>query len=313
MRILIAEDDLTSRMVLAAVLKKGGHQVTATANGAEAWTEMQKLGAPQLAILDWMMPEMDGLEVVRRIRSLQTDQPPYIIMLTTKGGKADIITGLEAGANDYVTKPFDSGELRARIDVGKRMVEMQEALFKSREELAHQATHDPLTGLLNRRAILQRLHQELSRAARNGDLLAIGICDLDHFKHINDTYGHQTGDEILCRVTEILKGTLREYDCIGRIGGEEFLVIGSMQRKTDCKPLFDRMCAMLSENKIMTRSGKLSVTVSIGVALVTAGSSVDEILTMADAALYRSKDAGRNRITYDELSFLERNDSPQSD
>jgi phosphoserine phosphatase RsbU/P len=135
MRILIAEDDLTSRTVLTAVLKKQGHEVTITVNGAEAWQAMQQPDAPKLAILDWMMPEMDGLEVVRRVRALQTDRPPYIIMLTAKGEKADIIAGLDAGANDYLAKPFDIGELRARIEVARRMVEMQDALAAKVQEL----------------------------------------------------------------------------------------------------------------------------------------------------------------------------------
>jgi sigma-B regulation protein RsbU (phosphoserine phosphatase) len=135
MRILIAEDDFTSRAVLAGVLKKEGHEVTATVNGTEAWQALQQPGAPLLAVLDWMMPELDGLEVVRRVRTLPTDRPPYIIMLTTKGEKSDIIAGLEAGANDYLSKPFDAGELRARIKVGQRMVEMQEALATKVEEL----------------------------------------------------------------------------------------------------------------------------------------------------------------------------------
>jgi sigma-B regulation protein RsbU (phosphoserine phosphatase) len=135
MKILIAEDDLTSRTALTAVLKKQGHEVAATVNGAEAWEAMQKPDAPKLAILDWMMPEMDGPEVVRRVRALQTDRPPYIIMLTTKVDKADIIAGLEAGANDYLAKPFDAGELRARVEVGRRLVDMQDALAAKVEEL----------------------------------------------------------------------------------------------------------------------------------------------------------------------------------
>ena len=135
MKILIAEDDLTSRTVLTAVLTKLGHEVEATVNGVEAWQAMQQLDAPRLAILDWMMPEMDGLEVVRRVRTLQNDRQPYIIMLTAKGEKADIIAGLEAGANDYLAKPFDRGELLARVEVGRRMVEMQDTLADKIEEL----------------------------------------------------------------------------------------------------------------------------------------------------------------------------------
>ena len=125
MRILIAEDDFTSRTVLEGVLKKQGYEVVATTNGTEAWAVMHEPDAPKLAILDWMMPEMDGIEVCQRIRSLETDQLPYVIMLTSKDEQADIIAGLEAGANDYLAKPYDPGELRARVEVGRHMVEMQ--------------------------------------------------------------------------------------------------------------------------------------------------------------------------------------------
>ena len=135
MKILIAEDDFTSRCVLAGVLKKFGHEIVEVDTGAAAWEVMQQADAPRLAIMDWMMPEMDGLELLRRIRTLKTDQPPYLVMLTTKNEKTDIIAGLDAGANDYLTKPFDSGELRARVEVGRRMVEMQDALAAKIEEL----------------------------------------------------------------------------------------------------------------------------------------------------------------------------------
>jgi diguanylate cyclase (GGDEF)-like protein len=277
--------------VLAGVLKKSGHEVVETVNGTEAWRVMEQPGAPALAILDWMMPEMDGLEVVRRIRTLQTDQPPYIIMLTTKGEKAD-------GADDYLAKPFDAGELRARVEVGRRMVEMQDALIKSREALSHQATHDPLTGMLNRRAILDRLHEELARARRCGALLAIGMCDIDHFKQVNDTHGHQTGDDVLCGLAHVLSEGLREYDAVGRLGGEEFLVITPMKAGKDWMAIFGRLCVKVAQSKITTRSGELSVTVSIGVACATAQNTVDGMLAAADAALYRAKDQGRNRVVY---------------
>ena len=141
MRILIAEDDFTSRTALAGVLKKSGYEVVSTANGMEAWNKLQESDAPKLAILDWMMPEMDGLEVVRRVRSLPAEQPPYLIMLTMRGEKADIIAGLEVGANDYLAKPFDPGELRARVEVGRRMVELQDRLAGKIEELQQALEH----------------------------------------------------------------------------------------------------------------------------------------------------------------------------
>ncbi len=305
MRILIAEDDVTSRTALAGVLRKEGHQVEAMVNGAEAWQALQQPAAPALVILDWEMPEMDGPEVVRRVRALETDRPPYILILTSRGEKADIIAGLDAGANDYLAKPFDPGELRARVEVGRRMVEMQAALIASREALAQEATHDPLTGMLNRRAILERLHQELTRASRNGDTWAVGMCDIDHFKQFNDTYGHQTGDEVLRGFARVMNESLRPYDSVGRIGGEEFLVIAPIKANTDSVSLFCRLCMRVAESKMTTRSGELSVTVSIGVACGTAGSTVDGMLEAADAAMYRAKHEGRNRVVYDERCIPE--------
>lgn len=149
MRILIAEDDFTSRNILTAILEKQDHQVTATVNGIQAWEAMQGSGAPPLAILDWMMPEMDGIELCRRIRAAETDQPPYILMLTTKGYKIDIIKGLEAGADDYLSKPYDTGELLARIEVGRRMIEMRAALNRKIQELREALDHiETLRGIL---------------------------------------------------------------------------------------------------------------------------------------------------------------------
>lgn len=298
MKILIAEDDVTTRTLLEGVLEKEGHEVMAVKDGAEAWEALQQPDAPRLVILDWMMPELDGLEVVRRVRAKQTDRPPHIIMLTCKREKVEIIAGLEAGADDYVAKPFDPGELRARLGVGQRMVEMQDALVASREVMAHQATHDSLTGLLNRRAILDQLRKELARTNRQGDLLAVGMCDIDYFKRINDTYGHQAGDDALCRLAAILSENIREYDSVGRMGGEEFLVIMQMKPGTDYVTIFENLCARVSESQIATRSCQISMTVSIGAVCASSESTVDEILAAADLAMYRAKNAGRNRVAH---------------
>ncbi len=298
MQILIAEDDFTSRAILTAVLKKQGYEVVATVNGADAWAAMQQADAPKLAILDWMMPEMDGIEVCQRIRALETNQPPYIIMLTSKDEKANIITGLEAGADDYLVKPYDPGELGARVRVGLRMIEMQAALIESRKALAHEATHDPLTGMLNRRAILDQLQKELALAARHGNAVAVGICDIDHFKQVNDTYGHQAGDEVLWGFAQALIEDLCGYGSAGRLGGEEFLMVAPIRAGMEYRSLFDALHTRIAENTITTRSGALSVTASIGVACVTASGTVDEVLGTADAALYQAKNEGRNRVVY---------------
>lgn len=298
MQILIAEDDFTSRAILTAVLKKQGYDVVATVNGADAWAAMQQPEAPKLAILDWMMPKMDGIEVCRRIRTLETEQPPYIIMLTSKDEKTNIITGLEAGADDYLVKPYDPGELCARVRVGLRMIEMQAALIESRKALTHEATHDPLTGMFNRRAIIDQLRKELARAARHGHTVAVGMCDIDHFKHVNDTYGHQAGDEVLCGFAQVMNENLCKNDSAGRMGGEEFLLVAPTMTGTEDTYLFDNFCTRIAESSITTRSGVLSITVSIGVAFATSENTVDEVLGAADAALYQAKNEGRNRVVH---------------
>lgn len=281
--------------MLTAVLRKWSYDPVTTENGAQAWEALQQPDAPKLVLLDWNMPEMDGVEVVRRVRRLVTSEPPYIIILTSDGAKASIVAGLEAGANDYVVKPYDTDELLARIRVGRRMVELQAKLVEARNALAHEAMHDPLTGAANRRAIMEALSSELARTKRQNTGLSIGICDIDHFKKVNDAYGHLVGDKVLCGVVRLLAGSLREYDRVGRWGGEEFLVVAPGS-KEDAGRLYERLRAALADNAIPTLAGKLTLTASIGVATWRGNESVEELLGAADAALYQAKDRGRNRV-----------------
>jgi diguanylate cyclase (GGDEF)-like protein len=295
-KILIADDDLTSRLVLVGVLRKWGHEVVATLDGAQAWEAMQRPDAPALAILDWMMPGLPGVEVCRRVRGLPSDQPPYLILLTAKGEKADIVAGLEAGADDYLSKPFDPGELRARVDVGRRIIELQARLLEARDALAHEATHDPLTGALNRRAFADVLTRAISEERRHHDGLALGICDLDEFKAVNDTHGHQVGDEVLVGIVRLITGSLRGHDILGRYGGDEFVVLARHARNADAGMLFERLRAAVADHPIPTKAGDVAITLSFGVSGWTEGQTEDELLAAADAALYRAKSAGRNRV-----------------
>jgi two-component system, cell cycle response regulator len=295
MKILIAEDDATSRRMLSAVLSKWGYEVIATDDGAQAGEALQQPGAPRLAILDGMMPEMDGIEVCRRVRAIETRDPPYIIMLTSMGEHEDIVAGLDAGANDYVSKPHNNAELRARVSVGQRMLELQSEANAARDALAHEAMHDPLTGILNRRAIKDMLRKELARAAREGQLLSIGMCDIDHFKRVNDTYGHQVGDDVLCGFVQRIQSRLRGYDHLGRYGGEEFLVITPGASGAAGTELYQRLCEGVADGDIQTRSGNVTLTVSIGVAQGAGEDAMDAILAAADSSLYDAKHNGRNR------------------
>lgn len=296
MRILAADDDLTSRLVLAGMLKKWGHEVVATVDGTEAWDAMRQPGAPPLAILDWMMPGLSGLEVCRRVRGLAPDQPPYLILLTSKGEKADIVAGLEAGADDYLAKPFDPGELRARVDVGQRIIDLQARLLEARDALAHEASHDPLTGALNRRAFSDVMTRAIAAEGRHHDGLALGICDVDEFKAVNDTHGHQVGDEVLLGLVRLLSGSLRGHDVLGRHGGDEFVVLAGHVGEGDVGALFERMRAAVADHPLPTSCGDVPVTLSFGVSRWTDGQTEDGLLAAADAALYRAKAAGRNLV-----------------
>jgi two-component system cell cycle response regulator len=297
-KVLIADDDRTSRKLLAAMVARWGYDPLVAEDGGEAWAALQQPDHPRLVLLDWNMPVLDGLEVCRRLRALASPDPPYVILLTGRTETGDIVHGLEAGANDYVAKPYNHEELQARLQVGQRTLSLQAHLLAVQEQLAALAARDPLTGILNRRTILERLVEELSRATRQHGGLTVGMCDVDHFKAVNDTYGHQAGDDVLRGFTASVQAHLRKYDSVGRYGGEEFLVIAPGVRDGGDVGLFERLCARIAGVALPTTRGAISITVSIGVAWADGSSTVDTLLAEADAALYRAKAEGRNRVAY---------------
>ncbi len=295
MRVLIAEDDLTSRVLLKKVLEKWGYDVAVTTNGADAWQALQADDAPRIAILDWMMPEMDGIDVCRRVRALDTRQPPYVILLTALGEKGHMMTGFEAGADDYVGKPYDPAELRARIEVGRRLVELNEELIETQIRLEVQAHTDPLTGLRNRRAIVEMLEEELQRSSREHTRLAVGMLDIDHFKLVNDECGHAAGDDVLCELARRMESVLRPYDSVGRFGGEEFLVVMPGVSSAELGELLERLRGAASQAPFTADARDLAVTVSLGGAVYTGG-SMDALIARADDALYEAKARGRDLV-----------------
>jgi len=298
MQILIAEDDLTSRTILAAILQKLGFDPIEVGDGGAAWAAMQQPLPPGLAILDWEMPGMSGIEVCRKIREQNSANPPYIIILTARQAKADIVNGLEAGANDYITKPYDNDELRARVQVGRRMVDLQAELIAAKDALAHEAMYDSLTGALNRRVILETLDKELKRAKRGKTSVSIGLFDIDHFKKVNDVYGHQAGDEVLCKFVRTIQSNLRNYDYVGRYGGEEFLVVAPDSTGTPNESLYERLRIQIARISTVVRGVRINITASVGVAGSNGSTTVETLVAAADAALYRAKDEGRNRVVY---------------
>ena len=296
MRILVVEDDATARAILVNVLKKYGHDVMEAVDSDEAWKIMEQPGAPLLAILDWMMPGMEGPELCRRIREMRSDSPPYLILLTAKDSRDDIVHGLDAGADDYIAKPFDPSELRARVDVGQRMTEIQSKLVEAREAVVYEASHDSLTGVFNRRAFSAALSREISEGRRYHHGLALGICDVDRFKQVNDVYGHQAGDEVLCEIARRIENNLRGHDVLSRYGGDEFAILTEHIEDGDVHPLYERIRAAIAGRTIRTTAGEISVSVSFGVSIWKDQVSND-LFSEADVVLYRSKHDGGNRVS----------------
>jgi diguanylate cyclase (GGDEF)-like protein len=292
--VLVAEDDPMFRKILQSWLQSWDYKVVVATNGTEAWNILQQEHPPDLLILDWVMPGIDGMELCRRIRGKKSASYQYILIVTANDARQDVVRGLEAGADDYLTKPFDKGELRARLRVGTRILTLQEDLIRTREDLRFQATHDVLTGIWNRRAVLDLLHREIERANRLRGSVGVLLLDLDHFKKINDTYGHLTGDAVLKETAQRISQVVRSYDFVGRYGGEEFLVLLPGCDKEQAEQSGERIRLAVQANPIVAGGFEISVTASIG-ATATEGGAETEVLAIADAALYEAKSAGRNR------------------
>lgn len=297
MKLLIADDDVTSRTILNAVTRQWGYQPVVAEDGEAAWQILQEEDPPRLLLLDWMMPRLDGLQLCKRIRQQETSDPPFIILLTARTGTEDIVAALEAEANDHIAKPFDNEELQARLRVGKRMLDLQAELNSTKEALFIQATRDTLTGLPNRGAVMEALDREMARARRQRQILSIGLCDIDHFKRVNDQHGHLAGDAILRDVAQRISNTLRPYDHVGRYGGEEFLLVFTADENKVLDP-FERIRHAVGDTPIAIDDKSLCITLSCGVALFAPpdyGSDANAMIGAADDALYQAKNAGRNR------------------
>ncbi len=298
--VLIAEDDPIFRRILESWFKKWDYRVTAVENGLAAWEVLQKEDAPQLAILDWMMPGMDGIELCRKIRGRDQGLYRYVLLLTAKDDKQDVVVGLEAGADDYLTKPFDVDELRARVRAGKRILDLQAALIRAKNDLQFAAAHDPLTGVWNRGAILDLLNREVSRRQRTGNALGVIMADIDYFKKINDTHGHLVGDSVLQEVTRRLAIGVRPYDAVGRYGGEEFLIVFPGCTAPNLIVGAERLRHCIADQPVETSVGWIPVTLSLGLSSVEQGKNepldCETFLHGADEALYAAKARGRNRV-----------------
>ena len=298
MKVLIAEDDSITRRMLEAFLVKWGYEVLVAKEGEEAWGIVQGNDAPRLAVLDWMMPGRDGIDICRSVRQRKGRPYVYIVLLTARGRKEDVVEGLEAGADDYVTKPFDPYELRARLRAGRRIVELQEQLLQAREALHDQASRDPLTGLWNHGTILAILRKEVARNCRTQSPFAVAMADVDRFKTINDTYGHQAGDVVLREASRRLRGGMRTYDSLGRYGGDEFLAVVPGCNPEGVARFAESFRARIDRKAVETPVGMIPITLSLGVVALQNLCDVkaETLVRVADAALYRAKIGGRNRV-----------------
>jgi len=303
-RVLVAEDDAMFRRILQSWLTTWGYEVSMAEDGAEAWAILQQDVRPQVLILDWMMPAINGLELCSKVRERNQIPYQYILLATAKDAKQDLVRGLEAGADDYLTKPFDRGELKARLRACNRILTLQDDQIQAHEQLRFQATHDGLTGSWNRSEILEMLRRELERGARSNTTTGILMLDIDHFKAVNDTYGHLTGDAVLREVTQRISQAVRSYDSVGRYGGEEFVIVLPGCNREQVDQGAERVRAAVDSGPIRVNASQIAVTVSIGAAVTTHGAISEKgILAAADLALYRAKEIGRNRTVVSDFVF----------
>jgi two-component system cell cycle response regulator len=289
-KILIAEDDAVSRHLLKSFLVKWDYDVTVVTNGTQALQILETDDTPRLAVLDWMMPGIEGIQICQKIRARPEKPYIYILLLTARIHKKDLLQGFASGADDYLTKPFDSQELRARLHVGERILNLE-------DELRFRATHDNLTRIYSRGVALDAIKREEARQVRDKSSFGVILIDLDHFKSINDTYGHICGDTVLKEAARRMTGCARPYDTVGRYGGEEFLIVVASADESITLALAERTRIAICSQPFATDSGDVHVTASFGVAASSFARPLGtkEVLQLADEALYRAKRKGRDR------------------
>ncbi|MCD6296781.1 MAG: diguanylate cyclase [Deltaproteobacteria bacterium] len=299
--ILIAEDNPVSRKFLEKSLVRGGYTVMAAENGREALEILDKDFFP-IVITDWMMPEKNGLELCRAIRSHTFPGYVFIVLLTANDSKEDVIAGLEAGADDYLTKPFNYAELMARLNAGKRILQLERSLKMANEEIRILSITDSLTKIYNRVCLTERLPREISRAKRYGHTMSLIMCDIDHFKKVNDSYGHHAGDITLKAFADCLKQSIRDnVDWVARYGGEEFLIVLPETSLEGACQTAERIRRGVSEMVINIEGEEISITASFGLSSFNSSehnekSTPESMIEQADKCMYQAKKNGRNRV-----------------
>jgi two-component system cell cycle response regulator len=292
MKIIAIEDSPVYRKLLA--LQLGELEVEAVSDAESALPLISQQDVPLVLLIDWELPGMSGLELLNRVRSERRKHYVYAIVLSARTEKTDIVTALTAGADDYLPKPFNDQELQARIRVAFRTLNLHEDLVRANEQLEILASQDPLTGLFNRRSLMAAFQREVQRARRVHSPIAVVMCDVDHFKEVNDSLGHAAGDQVLRAIARALKTTSRGSDIVARTGGDEFVIVLPDSNGQGAVVFVERTQHYLHEDKEL-RSLSVNITMSFGIAEMDPYVSEEEALCSADAALYAAKREGRNQ------------------
>ena len=297
-QVLLADDSPVFRDMLQKMLLEWGYEVITVSDGQQAWDVLQRENGPRLALMDWMMPGMEGADVCRLVRANVHERYVYMVLLSVRSDSEDVVKGMESGADDYIVKPFRVDELHARLRAGERVLALQEKLVEAREALREQATRDGLTGLWNRTAIFDILQNELARSGRSGQPLIVLMADLDGFKPVNDRFGHMAGDAVLRQVAARMRTSVRRYDAVGRYGGEEFLMVLPGCELSQGLALAERIRDAIGGECFLAGDAEIRLTCSLGAAcaIPPAIPLADDLVRGADGALYRAKREGRNRV-----------------
>lgn len=312
-RVLTVDDDPAALALLGRQLRAAGYEVASCSTGQAALTAITDAGA-DIVIADWLTPGLNGPALCRAVNELREKQAIgclYVVLLAGGGDKEKLVQAFEAGADDFLSKPYDPDELLARIRAGERVLRLQDELIHRQlklskanaelailnRELTKLANTDTLTDLPNRRSALLRFHDAWALARRRGRPLSCLMADVDRFKRINDTYGHSAGDLVLRRLAQIIRGRSRCYDICGRVGGEEFLVVCPEETTAGAAALAERLRLATEQEPFQTASERISVTISLGVATMRpAHTNPEALMTEADAMLYAAKQHGRNQV-----------------
>ncbi len=301
LKLLLVEDEPTQLLLMQRLLRRAGYTVETASNGEEALEKISS-GRIQMIVTDWDMPGMDGVTLCRRVREAQLPGYLYVLLLTGHSSTESLVTGLEAGADDYIRKPPNEAELLARLKAGQRVVRLEQSLREAKDKIQQLSITDPLVGTFNCRYLNDQLIHEVEHARRYARPLAAVMADLDFFKKINDDYGHQVGDDVLRRFVDLAKLSIRQSsDWVARYGGEEFVVVLPETDLVGAAKTAEKIRSCCAATPFATAAGELVVTASFGVAALAAGGTIadaaESLLRQADGALYRSKNDGRNRVT----------------